>query len=291
MPSSRRTPRRRKRLHFKLPMCGGRERPPYKTGNMRRPTGKLRPRVTTNPCRGRFHIGPGTPRHRKHPGRDLRPKSRRCAAVGLRNAPAGAVNPAPTNEFCASGQTGTAATHPDDRRAGCPHPAAPRGGANVSILNCQCAAGVNARPTKPKKCRGQPGNRGPALQQTPVGDDSISAREPRGTANTPGGINPAPTNKFCASGQTGTAATHPDDRRAGCPHPAAPRGGANVSILNCQCAAGVNARPTKPENCRGQPGNCGPALQQTLVGADSISAREPRGGANAPGGYGIRPYE
>ena len=32
-------------------------------------------------------------------GRDLRPKSRCCAAVGLRNAPAGAVNPAPTNKF------------------------------------------------------------------------------------------------------------------------------------------------------------------------------------------------
>ena len=97
-------------------------------------------------------------------------------------------------------------------------------------------------------------------------------------------------NKFCASGQTGTAATHPGVRRAGCPHPAAPRGGANVSILNRQCAAGVNARPTKPENCRGQPGNCGPALQQTLVGADSISAREPRGGANARGRDKSRPY-
>ena len=108
-------------------------------------------------------------------GRDLRPKSRRCAAVGLRNAPAGAVNPAPTDKFLCFGPTGwrwhlcrfvgeghgppvdvhggarprgrgmplpykpseyvrpkgTAATHPDDRRAGCPHPAAPRGGANA----------------------------------------------------------------------------------------------------------------------------------------------------------------
>ena len=50
MPSSRRTPRRHKRLHFKSPMCGGRECPPYRTGKMRRPTGKPRPRVTTNPC-------------------------------------------------------------------------------------------------------------------------------------------------------------------------------------------------------------------------------------------------
>ena len=62
--------------------------------------------------------------------------------------------------------------HPGVRRAGCPHPAGPRGGTNVSILNRQCAAGVNARPTEPGKCGGQPGNRGPALQQTPVGDDA-----------------------------------------------------------------------------------------------------------------------
>ena len=123
---------------------------------------------------------------------------------------------------------GTAATHPDDRRAGCPHPAGPRGGANISILNRQCAAGVNARPTKPKNCRGQPGNCGPALQQTPVGDDAcIVPRTPWhrkrpgrdlrpksrrcaavGLRNAPAGaVNPAPTNKFCVSGQTGTAAT------------------------------------------------------------------------------------
>ena len=38
-------------------------------------------------------------------GRDLRPKSRRCAAVGLRNAPAGAVNPSPTDRNKRRGQT------------------------------------------------------------------------------------------------------------------------------------------------------------------------------------------
>ena len=44
-------------------------------------------------------IVPGTRGGVRFHGRDLRPKSRRCAAVGLRNAPAGAVNPAPTNKF------------------------------------------------------------------------------------------------------------------------------------------------------------------------------------------------
>ena len=61
-------------------------------------------------------------------GRDLRPKSRRCAAVGLRNAPAGAVNPAPTNNFMFwTNRDGR--NHPGNRRAGCPHPAGPCGGA------------------------------------------------------------------------------------------------------------------------------------------------------------------
>src|SRR5699024_7126984 len=100
MPSSRRTPRRRKVAILKSPRCGGRERPPYGTGkNIETDRETATPYNTTNPCRGRFHIGPGVPRRREHPGRDLRPKSRRCAAVGLRNAPAGAVNPAHTNKF------------------------------------------------------------------------------------------------------------------------------------------------------------------------------------------------
>ena len=54
-------------------------------------------------------------------GRDLRPKSRRCAAVGLRNAPAGAVNPAPTNNFMFWGNR-DGHRRPGGRRAGCPIP-------------------------------------------------------------------------------------------------------------------------------------------------------------------------
>ena len=47
------------------------------------------------------------------------------------------------------------------------------------------------------------GNRGSRDITTPVGADSISARESRGGANTPGGINPAPTNKFYVLDQPG----------------------------------------------------------------------------------------
>ena len=131
--------------------------PPLRMTASARPPGKRYPGVTTNLCRGRFHIGPGTPRRRKRPGRiwnpplrmtaNARPPGKRYPRVTTNlcrgrclhrpahpvapQTPAGGINPAPTNKFCASGQTGTAATHPDDRRAGCPHPAAPRGGANA----------------------------------------------------------------------------------------------------------------------------------------------------------------
>ena len=126
-------------------------------------------------------------------GRDLRPKSRRCAAVGLRNAPAGAANPAPTNIF-ASRTNRNGCGRPGGRRAGCPHPAAPRGIAYIPVLNRRGAAGVNARPTERGKHSGRPGRRNLAQTQTSVGADSISARLalPQGPA---GGPWPSPTNR------------------------------------------------------------------------------------------------
>ena len=62
MPSSRRTLRRREHSGFESLRCGGRERPPYGWGQ---PPGKPRTPRHIDPCRGRFHIGPGTPRRRK----------------------------------------------------------------------------------------------------------------------------------------------------------------------------------------------------------------------------------
>ena len=43
---------------LELPRCGGRERPPYGTWETWRPPGRPQACVITNPCRGRFHIGP-----------------------------------------------------------------------------------------------------------------------------------------------------------------------------------------------------------------------------------------
>ena len=64
-----------------------------------------------------------------------------------------------------------------------------------------------SRPYDRRKARTQPGNGNLAVPQAPVGDDACIVPHPRGGANAPGGINPAPTNEFYASDQTGTAAT------------------------------------------------------------------------------------
>ena len=74
-----------------------RRTPVHRAGVNARPNGMTAAPRYCNLCRGRCLHRPGNPASPQGPGRDLRPKSRRCAAVGLRNAPAGAVNPAPTN--------------------------------------------------------------------------------------------------------------------------------------------------------------------------------------------------
>ena len=103
---------------------------PYGRRRMPRPTGKPRPPVTTNLCRGRC----------LHCARRRVSEANRAAGPALRpeivprtlrrrKAPGG-INPAPTNlPKCPAKPDGR--NHPGDRRAGCPHPAAPRGGANV----------------------------------------------------------------------------------------------------------------------------------------------------------------
>ena len=89
---------RRGGFHIR-PVCGGRG---LREGHAP-PLHGIRARPAKWDCRGRpgeRRAGcphPAGPRGAANArGRDLRPKSRRCAAVGLRNAPAGAVNPAPT---------------------------------------------------------------------------------------------------------------------------------------------------------------------------------------------------
>ena len=116
--------------------------------------------------------------------------------------------PLQTGADVAGGRDGRG--HPGDRRAGCPHPAGPRGGGNIPVLN-RCGAAA------PRE-RHFAGRQSPAVQAPggniwPEGNPPISALAPfdkgawlgrilcpvlnRGVpvaARGAGGINPSPTN-------------------------------------------------------------------------------------------------
>ena len=152
MPSSRRTPRRRE-------PCGRIWNPPlHNQRRARGQPGNRCPCVIINFCRGRCSHRPGGP----------------YAA----RTPAGGINPAPTNKLVLwTNRDGSA--HPGGRRAGCPHPAAPRAAANP-------AGGYGIRPYTTNG--GRAANReiaNPALHQTPVGDDARTA--PAGAFRRPTG--------------------------------------------------------------------------------------------------------
>ena len=205
---------------------------------MRQPTGKLRPPpVTTNLCRGRCLHRPGNPASPQGPGRDKsRPYDRRKARTQ------------PGNGNPAAPQTSVG----DDARI-VPHP---RGGANARGRD-------KSRPYDQRKVRSHRGTALSTVSQTSVGDDARTA--PAGTFRRPKTAGPALRPEIVpGTPQEGSREghgpplrinfvfrakpdkrSHPGDRRAGCPHPAGPCGGANVSILNRQCAAGVHARPTR----------------------------------------------
>ena len=159
---------------------------------------------------------------------------------------------------------------PGERRAGCPHPAGPRGGANVPILNPPRCGGRERPPYGPGETRRPPGKmQSPRPLQTHVGDDArivpgCSRRRGVREGHAPPlhAVRERPAKRDCRG--------RPGERRAGCPHPAGPRGGANVPILNRQGAAGVNARPTDPGKHGGQPGKFKPPRPlQTHVGDDA----------------------
>ena len=149
------------------------ESAPTGRGKNLRPTANPTPPRT--PCRG-AHCAPEEPR-------------------GGTNTPGG-INPAPTNKFCVSGQSGRAAT----TRATVgrdalipPDPAAAR----------TPASEINPAPTNKFCVSGQSGRA--ATTRATVGRDALIPPDPAAARTPAGGINPAPTNKFYVSGQTGTA--------------------------------------------------------------------------------------
>ena len=247
---------------FEFQRCGGRERPPYGPGETRRPPGKMRfPQYTVgadsisarfaaargsvggiNPtptgkffvsgkpgaamfapvCRGVMALPQGSAAGQAGPIWNRPLHGVFAAARGLREGhapPLHAVRERPAKWDCRG--------HPGERRAGCPHPAAPRGGGNVPGFEFQRCGGRERPPYGTGETRRPPGKMQPPRPlQTHVGDDARivpgclwrrgGPRE--GHAPPLHGIQARPAKWACRG--------HPGERRAGCPHPAAPRGGA-----------------------------------------------------------------
>ena len=150
----------------------------------------------------------------------------------------------------------------------------------------------------------------PAAPQTPVGADSISARGPRRIARLAGGACPSPTNH----GKRPTKRDglhHPGGRRAGCPHPAAPRGGNKAPFFEIANVRGRERPPYRAGQTQRPTGKMRPRRAATPVGDDARTApagafrrptgpqarllgrrssRGPCGGANARGRDKSLPY-
>ena len=200
--------------------------------------------------------------------------------------------------------------HPGERRAGCPHPAGPRGGGNVPGFEFQRCGGRERPPYGAGETRRPPGKmQFPRPLQTHVGDDARTApagafRRPtgpqvrllgrrssqgvRGGAGFAGGINPAPTGIFFVSGKPGgrnvcpglqgRATALPQGSAAGQAGPIWNRplhgvfaAAGMFPVLNRQRCGGRERPPYGPRETRRPPGKI--QSPRCTVGADSISAR------------------
>ena len=173
---------------FEPPRCGGRERPPYGTGETRRPPGKTQPPRCTvgadsisarfaaargsaggiNPaptgkffvsgkpgaamfapvCRGAMALPQGSAAGQAGPIWNRPLHGLFAAAQGLREGhapPLHAVRERPAKWDCHG--------RPGERRAGCPHPAGPRGGGNVPGFEFQRCGGRERPPYGPGETR------------------------------------------------------------------------------------------------------------------------------------------
>ena len=167
------------------------------------------------------------------------------AAAGVR----GRNKSLPYDQRWARGQPDSR-NHPDGRRAGCPHPAGPCGGARSRFLKSPRCGGRERPPyrtgenietnrenaaartptggygIRPYETARPAANRGAApsaVSQTSVGDDArIVPGTPR-CRKARGRDKSLPYDQRWVCGQP-ESRNHPDGRRAGCPHPAGPRG-------------------------------------------------------------------
>ena len=232
---------------------------PYDRWRAPRPTGKLRPCHTTNPCRGRYLHRPA------HPG----------AATRFR----GRDKSRPYEQILCFGPNRNGRSPPGRRRAGCPHPAGPPAGAKTP-------GGYGIRPYDRRRAPRPTGKLRPCHTTNPCRGRCL--HRPGGHASPQGpvgGINPAPTNKFCVSGQTGTARSPPGGRRAGCPHPAGPPAAANTP-------GGYGIRPYDRRRAPRPTGKLRPChTTNPCRGTMLASSRGPCAAARFCGRDKSRPYE
>ena len=112
---------------------------------------------------------------------------------------------------------------------------------------------------------GQPGKRGAALQQTPVGDDArIVPGTPRRRGRSREGHAP-PLQTYRTRSTKPDKRSHPGGRRAGCPHPAGPCGGVNARGRD-------KSRPYDQRKVRTHRGTALSTVSQTSVGDDARTA-------------------
>ena len=188
-------------------------------------------------------------------------------------------------------------------------------------------ADMESAPTDDGECRGQPGKRGPALQQTSVGDD---ARIVPGTLlhrKVPGRDKSLPYKSRKTTRQTGTAVTtrasvgrdalippdptaaqiptggygiHPYGRRR-IPRPTGkPRSRRTANLCRGRCLhrpadpaspqgpGRDKSRPYKPSEMTRQTGTA--VTTQASVGRDALIPPDPAAAQIPTGGYGIHPY-
>ena len=168
--------------------------------------------------------------------------------------PAGGINPAPTTD-------GRPAANPEKPRSRC----------TANLCRGRCLHCARRRVSEANRAAG------PALRPEIV-PGTLRWRKVSREGHGP----PLQTTENDRPNRDGR--DHPGDRRAGCPHPAALRGGTNARGRD-------KSRPYDQRKARGQPGNGNLAAPQTSVGDDARIVPHPRGGANAPGRDKSRPYD
>ena len=125
----------------------------------------------------------------------------------------------------------------------------------------------------------------PAIPKTNVGDDACIVPETPHCRKVPREGHGPPLQTMANAAANRNGCDHPVDRRAGCPHPAGPCGGANACGRD-------KSLPYKPRRAHGQPENHKPCFITNLCrGRCSHRPEGPRTAARSRGRAMALPYE